>query len=133
MNDAFGEEPGGGETVDGGAEELGAVAVGPEVVSAGALEAVGEGLELVVGLDGEEGGGAGDGLPGALEVGDGGLELGPLAHLVELALAAEAGLEELLRLLRLHPLPLPLRDAAREGSGASAHPDRPLLRMVIEG
>lgn len=133
MNDAFGEESGGGEAVDGAAKYLGAVAVRPEVVAAGALEAVGEDLDLLVGLDGEEGGGSGDGLPGALEVGDGGLELGALAHLVELALAGEAGFEELLGLLRLHPLPLPFGDAAWEGSGASAHPDRPLITRVIGG
>jgi hypothetical protein len=41
---------------------------------------------------------------------DGLLELGVLAHLVELALAREAGLEELLGLPGLYALPLPLGD-----------------------
>ena len=113
-----------------GREHLGPVAVVPEVDAAGAVEAVGEAPELVVGGDGEEGGrqrGGGDGgrvgVPGPLEVDDGVAELGALAHLVELALAGEAGLEELLRLPGLHALPLPLGDAARERAGAAAHAD----------
>ena len=125
MDDAFGEEPRGGKLV-GGPEQLGAVVLGPHVEAAGALEAVGEDLELLVGGDGEERGRGGslDGLPGALELRRGGAELGALAHLVDLALAAQAGLEELLGLLVLHALPLPLGHAARVGPGPAAHADR---------
>jgi hypothetical protein len=54
---------------------------------------------------------------------DGLPELGALAHLVELALAREAGLEEMLGLPGLHALPLPLGDAAGEHAGPAAHAD----------
>lgn len=118
--------------VVGVAEELRAVPGGPQIEAAGLLKAIGEDLQLLVGGDGEEGGGSGvdtaedgggGGLPGLFELGDGGFELGSLAHLVDVAFASEAGLEELLRFFGLHSLPLPLGDAAGVRPGASAHAD----------
>lgn len=122
MHHSLGEKPRRRQVLH-GPKQLRPVPLGPQVEPAGALEAIGEDLDLLVGGDGEEAGRPLDGLPGTLEVGDGGLELGALAHLVDLALAGEAGLEELLGFLGLHALPLPLGDAAGEGSGAAAHAD----------
>jgi hypothetical protein len=123
----LGEEPRGGRAGGGGVEDPGPVAVVPEVDAPRTVEPVGERLELVVGRDGEQvrrgvGGGA-VGVPGALEVRDGVAELGALAHLVELTLAGQARLEELLRLLGLHPLPLPLGHAAGVRARPAAHAD----------
>jgi len=130
-----GEEPGRGRACGRGREDPGPVAVVPEVDAAGAVEAVGERPKLVLGRDGEQvgshggrvggggGGGGGVRVPGPLEVRDGVAELGALAHLVELALAGEARLEELPGLLGLHPLPLPLGHAAGVGARPAAHAD----------
>uniref|UniRef100_A0A0E0G8F1 Uncharacterized protein n=1 Tax=Oryza nivara TaxID=4536 RepID=A0A0E0G8F1_ORYNI len=131
MDGSLGEEARGGPAGVRGREDPRPVAVVPEVDAAGAVEAVGERLHLVVRRDGEQvgrrrrgGGGVGGvGVPGALEVRGGVAELGALAHLVELALPGEARLEQLLGLPRLHPLPLPLGDAAGERARAAAHAD----------
>jgi hypothetical protein len=69
---------------------------------------------------GRTSGGRGVGVPGVLEVSDGVVELGALAHLVELALASQARLEKLPGLLGLHALPVPLGDAARVRARSAA-------------
>lgn len=129
MDGVLGEEPGRGRAGCRGREDPGPVAVVPEVDAAGAVEAVGERPELVFGRNGEQVGrnggrvGGGVGVPWPLEMRDGVAELGALPHLVELALAGEARLEELPGLLGLHPLPLPLGHAAGEGARPAAVAD----------
>ena len=122
MNDALGEEPRGREFV-GSLKQLWTVVFRPEIEAPGLLEAIGEDLELLVGGDRQKIGSSLDDLPWALELRHGGSELGALAHFVDLALAAEPGLEELFGFLRLHALPLPLRYASRVGPRATAHSD----------
>lgn len=95
-----------------------AVVVVPEVLGAGAEEAVGEGADV-----GARGGGAGvvgGGGGGAGEVG--GADLGAEAGEVELLLVAEQAPLLPPRQLLMHPLVLPLRQPPRERPRPSPHP-----------
>lgn len=63
----------------------------------------------------------GAGLPRPQQQGVSGFQFGPLPHFVNPALAAKAGLEDLLRLPWFQPLPFPARCSARASPGAAPH------------